>query len=99
MGLAAHDPAVALVQAPGYDHLNRRLVESGVEKAAVGIGDETVAGGIVGRRGLVGDIELGDLDRQSKTSDFGEKSAQHLGREGWPAGGPQMRLNADRVDR
>jgi hypothetical protein len=47
---------------------------------------------------FVGDVELGDLDRQAEVRDIGEKPSQQRRRKGWPASRSQMGLDAHRVD-
>ena len=84
VGLAPNNPAVAVRKAPGQHHLDRGLIERGIEKAAIGFGDEAVPNRLLGRRTLVGDVELGDLDRQTKASNFAEKPPQNGSREGRP---------------
>ena len=81
IGLSPHDPAVAIRQAPGHHHLDRRFVESGIEKSAVCIGHETVADSFIRRGILIGDVQFGDLDRQTEAGDLGEKPPQHSGRK------------------
>src|SRR6266446_112655 len=99
VGLVPDDPAVPVRQAPGHDHLYRGLVESRVEEPAIGVGDQAVSNRHVGGCILVGDVELGDLDRQAETRDFGEKPPQQRCRKGRSADRRQMGLDADRVDR
>ena len=52
------------------------LVEGRVEKAAVGVGNQTVSNSYVGRRVLARHVEFGDLDRQSEARDIGKKLPQ-----------------------
>src|ERR1700730_10849293 len=47
----------------------------------------------------MGDIELGNLDRQTESRHIGEKPPQPGGRKRWSANARKMGLNADRVDR
>src|SRR5215468_3326747 len=99
ISLAPDDPAVPVRQTPGHDHLDRGLVECGIEEPAIGVGDQTVSNRQVGGRILVGDVELGDLDRQAETRDVGEKPPQQRCRKGRSADCRQMGLDADRIDR
>src|ERR1700730_8033751 len=99
VGLMPDDPAVPVRQAPGHDHLDRGLVECGIEEPAVGVGDQAVSNRHVGGCILVGDVELGDLDRQAETRDVGEKPPQQRCRKGRSADRRQMGLDADGIER
>jgi hypothetical protein len=99
VSLAADNPTVPVGQAPGYDHLDCRLVEGGVEKPSISIGNQAIANGLVRRGSFVGNVELGDLDRQPEAGNFGEKLPQPGGGERRSALSPQMSLDPDRIDR
>src|ERR1700730_8660520 len=99
VGLSSDDPAMPVREAPGHDHLYRRFVESRVQEPPVDVSYQTVSDCHVGRRVLVGDVKLGDLDRQAEACDVGEKPPQQRCRKGRPADRRQMGLDTDRVDR
>src|ERR1700730_11320858 len=111
VGLSSDDPAMPVRQAPGHDHLYRRFVESRVQEPPVDVSHQTVSDCHVGRRVLVGDVKLGDLDRQAEGTtggeepppppgrNVGEKPPQQRCRKGRAADRRQMGLDADCVDR
>ena len=99
MGLLPDNPAVPIRQSPGHHHLDRRFVERSIEKAAVGIGHQSVPNRFICRRVFVGDVEFGELDRQAEARDIGEKPPQQRCRKGRPANRRQMGLDPDGIDR